>query len=585
MFSFRSWFQSKPEPAPPTPPKAPREPDNISQYFSTHLMRSAQERAAVLEDPFYALELTTPEDFKIFDDSGMDEISGTTTQPAKAAFRIGRQILPDNLFFWYVTQSFIGYQACAFVSQQWLVDRCCSMKGRDAVRNGWQLAFDDGVEVDPKISKRIEKLDKKFKLKKNLEISDKFKNVFGISHVLFKVDSDDPDYYQKPFNPDGIRPGSYKGMSRVDPYWISPLLTTEAVENPDSESFYDPTYWTISGQKYHKSHFVILRGPEVADILKPSYLYGGLPLSQRIIERIYAAERTANEAPQLALSKRLVIRYISELSQAVANQGKFEEAMNVLSEWRDNYGVFVDDIDNKIEQQDTSLADLDNVIMTQYQIVAGIAGIPSTKLMGTSPKGFNATGEHEIKIYHEELESIQENDLTPIIDRHHLCLMRSHIALLLPNKKPLTVDIVWNPLSVLTDKEQAETSELKARTYQTLQSTGAIDEYDIRDALIKDESSLMSGIESVERPDALTELELPEPAPTGGYGLDDDAPPDDEEITRLSRTKDRVRRGGDAWNVYSKTGKKLDGPFKTKEDAERRLTEIEAHKQTGKPRG
>ena len=518
MSSFLKFWKKKP-PAEPeqkeSKPEEEREPTNISQFFSTHLMMSKQKKAAIMLDPFAAMDLTTPSDFQVFDSKGMDDVTSTNTQPAKAAFRIGRQVLPDDLFFWYVTQSFIGYQACAFVAQHWLIDRCCSMKGRDAIRKGFQLVFDEGIEVDPIVTKRIEKWDKKLKLRKLLETADKFKNVFGISHVLFMVDSDDPDYYEKPFNPDGIQPGSYRGMVRVDPYWISPLLTTEAVEHPDSQSFYEPTFWIISGQKYHKSHFVILRGPEVADILKPSYLYGGLPLTQRILERVYAAERTANEAPQLALSKRLVIRYIEKIEQAIANQGKFEEAMAVLAEWRDNFGVFVEDSANKVEQQDTSLSDLDSVIMTQYQIVAGQSGIPATKLMGTAPKGFNATGENEIKMYHEELESIRENDLTPIIDKHHACLMRSHIAATLPDKNPLMIDIEWNPLSVSSDKELAEVGELKARTYQTIQSTGAIDEYDIRGAVVKDKTSPLSGIESVERPEELEELELPEPEPSG----------------------------------------------------------------------
>jgi hypothetical protein len=35
------------------------------------------------------------------------------------------------------------------------------------------------------------------------------------------------DYYEKPFNPDGITEGSYKGISQVDPYWMMPMLTAE----------------------------------------------------------------------------------------------------------------------------------------------------------------------------------------------------------------------------------------------------------------------------------------------------------------------------------------------------------------------
>ena len=74
-----------------------------------------------------------------------------------------------------------------------------------------------------------------------------------------------------------------------------------------------------------ESHFVILRGPEVSDILKPSYLYGGLPLTQLILERVYGAERTANEAPMLALTKRLVVRYMEDLRE---HQQQSQQALN-----------------------------------------------------------------------------------------------------------------------------------------------------------------------------------------------------------------------------------------------------------------
>ena len=512
---FKHWHWDTPRPPASLPEQEEEQDDdkeqdtdkNLSGYFRTHRQVSRGERTRRLARPFPV----TPDKFQTVDSFAQDETDNTTA--AKNAFVVSQQVIPEVLFDWYVSQTFIGYQACALIAQHWLIDKGCSMKGRDAVRNGFKLVFDEGVDVPPAITARLEKYDRKFHLKKRLEQADKFKNVFGISHILFRVESDDPDYYEKPFNPDGIQPGSYKGMNHIDPYWVTPLLTTEAVEEPGSPGFYDPTYWVVSGKKYHRSHFVILRGPEVSDVQKPSYLYGGLPLTQLAMERVYAAERTANEAPQLALTKRLIIRYIDDPEKAIANQGKFEEAMRALSEWRDNYGVYVSSTDDKIEQQDTSLSDLDVTIMTQYQIVAGIFGVTATKLLGTSPKGFNATGDHEIKTYHEELESVQENDLTPIVNRHHLCVMRSHIAPMREDKQPVMVDIQWNPLAVMSEKERAETQEIKGRTYKVIQETGAVDGYDIRDSVIDDDDSLFSGIPAIERPDDPDDLDDIIPSP------------------------------------------------------------------------
>ena len=574
-----SWIHNAlniPKTAPRPLPDKPVRESEFSGWFSTHSNLTHAERQSVIQSAFEV----TPDDFEASDVYGMDSVIDNSSS-AKNMFSIGHSQIPEKLLAWYASQSFIGYQSCALISQHWLINRCCNLKGRDAVRNGFNLVFGDGVDVDPKIYNRVERLNKQFDLKKNITRADKFKNVFGISHILFDIDSPDPDYYEKPFNPDGISPGSYKGMINIDPYWVTPLLTTESVENPGSGSFYDPMYWVVSGRKYHKSHFVTLKGPEVPDLLKPTYLYGGLPLTQLILERVYAAERTANEAPQLALTKRLLIRYMEDLESVALNPDEFERSMTNLSEWRDNYGVYVESNENRIEQQDTSLSDFDSMVMTQYQIVAGQAGIPATKLLGTSPKGFQSTGEHEIKSYHEELESIQHNDLEPIIDQHHKCLMQSHILPNLQSDIPLDISIVWRPLAVMSDKEQAETNDIKSRTAATYANTGAIDAYDIRDSLITDEDSGFSGIEEVERPDDIEALETPEPEPEqqpGGF-TPPDSQVDQQKEPKTTYAQDFVRKENRKWYVYSRKGKKLDGPFNRKYLADNRLREIEAAKE------
>src|SRR5690606_29537617 len=134
--------------------------------------------------------------------------------------------------------------------------------------------------------------------------------------------------------------------------------------------------------------------------------------------------------------------------------------------------------------------DLDTVIMTQYQIVAAIAHVPVTKLMGTTPKGFNSTGEFETKSYHEELETIQTNDLQPLVERHLLILARTNLAPLvkLPPEQ-LDASIDWAPVDSPSAKDYAEINKIKAETDNILQMTGAIDGVDIRARISADPNS------------------------------------------------------------------------------------------------
>ena len=404
-------------------------------------------------------------------------------------------LIPNVQLDWYASQGFIGYQVAAIIAQHWLVDKACSMPAKDAVRHGYDVTINDGTDVDPKVIDFIRQRDKDFKILKNCTEFVHMGRVFGIRVALYRVESNDKDYYLKPFNPDGIKPGSYKGITQIDPYWITPELDISAAADPSAPDFYEPTWWRINGKRVHRTHLAIFRNGYLADILKPTYLYGGVPVPQKVAERVYAAERTANEAPMLAMSKRMTVINV-DMTQATANQVAFEQKMQVWSSFMNNYGVKVVGEAETIEQFDTSLTDLDAVIMTQYQIVAAAANVPATKLLGTTPKGFNSTGDYEESSYHEELESIQENDLNKLVDGHHIRLIRSEVA---PKFgiKPFTTTTNWKPVNSPSAEELADLNAKKADTDMKLVQAGAVDGFDVRQRIIADPDSGYSGIPDI----------------------------------------------------------------------------------------
>lgn len=399
--------------------------------------------------------------------------------------------VPEVQIAWYGKQGFIGYQLCGLMAQHWLIAKACSMPAKDAVRNGWEIATNDGDQLEPDELKFIKKLDVVMKTKFNCIEYIRFGRIFGIRVAKFVVESSDPDYYKNPFNIDAVKPGSYKGISQIDPYWIVPLLTAENVNRPGSIHFYEPEFWQINGETIHRSHLCIYVPESVVDVLKPAYYYGGISIPQKIFERVYAAERTANEAPQMAMTKRLIVMK-TDLSKAMANQTMFDTRMEWWINTMNNYGVKLADTDDAIEQHDTALADLDNLIMTQYQLVAAIADVPGTKLLGTQPKGFNSTGEFEEASYHETLEGVQDNDLTPLLERHYKLI---NVSYLQPKfGKEFDLEIKWNELDAMTALEQAQLNLAKAQTDAALEAMGAIDAADVRNRIITDPDSGYNGM-------------------------------------------------------------------------------------------
>ena len=396
-----------------------------------------------------------------------------------------RGTIPDNVIEWYGSHSFIGYQSCAILAQHWLVMRACVVPAKEAVRKGWELSSQEKEEE----LTQLQKLDKKYKLTKNLVEFVQFGRVFGLRLAMFDVQSTDPDYYEKPFNIDGVTKGSYKGIIQIDPYWVAPILDNNDSTNPSSRTFYEPTYWIINGKKIHRSHLVIMRNVEVPDILKPTYFYGGISTPQLIYNRVYASERTADEAPQLALSKRLNV-YKTDVEAAMSNQQEFEEDLLQWNYYRDNFGIKLIGEDEEIQQFETSLSDLDAVIMSQYQLVASAANIPVTKLLGTTPKGFNSSGAYEEQSYHEELESIQAHDLTPLLERHYQLSIKSDLDIDI-----FDFEIAFESTEAETEEVRATVNLQKAQADQIYLDMGAIDAQMVHDRLVKDKKSGYNGLD------------------------------------------------------------------------------------------
>lgn len=424
------------------------------------------------------------EDFPVFDPNAAD--AAVKTYDGMNGMDAGAySSLPLNaaLTSWYQTQSFIGHQNCAIIAQHWLVGKACSMPIEDTVRNGWELDFgevDDKEKVE-ELMTRVKEIDKRFKTDDVLMEAGKFANVFGIRILIPIIESSDAEYYEKPFNIDGVTEGSFRGWVQIDPMWIFPLLDSVGASDPSSPHFYEPAYWIAGGKRYHRSHLVILRTDEPSDILKPTYMFGGIPLTQRIAERVYAAERTANEAPLLAMSKRTTTLKV-DLAKVAAKKVGFVTRLKEWIHYRDNFNVKVLGKDEDMQETDTSLADLDVVIMTQYQIVAAIAKVPSTKLLGTSPKGFNATGEHEMKSYHELLETLQTTWGDSFLDRHYLLLSKSYLD-------SIVVTHNWKEVDSVGAEAQATIQKTKAETGGMLIDKGVISPDEERQRLRQDKES------------------------------------------------------------------------------------------------
>jgi hypothetical protein len=174
--------------------------------------------------------------------------------PSFKVYENGQNTVSNAVVYWYANQGYIGPQMSGMIAQNWLVNKACAMPGDDAIRKGFNIVTVDGEEMDPEVVKIMKTYDKAYKIIFNMREFIRKGRIFGVRVAMFKVMSTDPEYYEKPFNIDGVTPGSYKGIVQIDPYWTAPMLDGASASQPDTLHFYEPTWWMINGKKVHRSH-------------------------------------------------------------------------------------------------------------------------------------------------------------------------------------------------------------------------------------------------------------------------------------------------------------------------------------------
>ena len=404
----------------------------------------------------------------------------------------GRNI-SDSILSYYASKGFMGYQCYAILGQNKWISKALCMPVKDALRPGFIFTKEEKENEDNTPNNTEEIIQKFNEVSEEMNLNHKLEQwlidsrQFGVAYALPIID--DPEWdLSKPFNIDGVKPGTYKGIKIIDPFWIRPALTSQSAYDVSSIDFFVPDFYMIgNNQAIHKSHLIKIVFKEVPDILKPTYYYGGMSLTQMIYEQVFLAEQTSKEAPKLVQNKRLLIMSGS-LEESVRNTERFENKLKALLEARNNYGVYLTDINENVQQIETSLMEFPELISNQYLLIAGIAEIPYTKFLGTTPKGFNATGEYEMKSYIQMLKSIQEN-FSPLLRRHIELLSMSLYG------EQQDISFKFNEIDMPTEQENAQVNAVQTQTLNSLLESGIVSSEEARKWLKMDENSGFSWID------------------------------------------------------------------------------------------
>lgn len=327
-----------------------------------------------------------------------------------------------------------------------------------------------------------------------------------------------------------IQRGALLGFKPVEPIWTTPYSYNSI--DPFRADFYKPDWWYVLGKQTHSSRLLTFVSRPVPDILKPSYNFSGMSLTQLVEPYVVRWLKTVDSVNRL-ISNFSLTALATNMGSTLEEGGNGSELFKraaLFNQLRDNRGLMLIDKDAEdILQKNTPLAGLSDLQAQAQEHMAAPTHIPLVKLTGITPAGLNANSDGEIKVFYDHVASEQED-----LFRAHLNTVCRVIQLHLWGKVDPKIKAEFIPLDSPTDTELAKMRADDGKRDKDYVDGGVVSPDEVRDRLRNDPNSGYTFLKG----DAPTPL-LDKEHELGQEGADADADRSEEAAQKAhQRAKD-----------------------------------------------
>lgn len=266
------------------------------------------------------------------------------------------------------------------------------------------------------------------------------------------------------------------------------LTLGDEVRDPAEPLFGQPQHFQLDypdgrvAAKVHPSRVVCFKGNELPDGAMGGDAYAwfwGDPLLLAVRDALAAHDTTTGSIAALMNEAKVDVIHIPGLMNSMSSS---EYERKLLE--RFTLANYIKSITNALlldggdggegtgetwETRQMKFEGLPDVQRTMFQLVAGAADIPATRLIGQAPVGMNATGESDTRNYYDMLSSLQESDLRPVLAPVDEWLIMSATG-----RRDQSIYYEWNPLWQMTPTEKADRDKKVAETAQIYANMGAV---------------------------------------------------------------------------------------------------------------
>lgn len=390
-----------------------------------------------------------------------------------------------------VTTQFMGWGVLSFLATNGIVQNIINSIAGDSTSKWGKIINTSNDDLTDEI-KQLEQAMADFNIRKLFNEVAQKTVLFGGCQLYAKIKGDE-DVLNTEFilSDKSIGKGDVRYFRVVEPLYSSAYDFNSS--DPLAKNFYEPQMWNIMGQEVHTSRLMRFNMNDTPIILKPQYMFYGISLIQLCLSKIAGFEETYNNVLQIMAKYNVNVlktsaSALSNVLDGNANSGdvdSIQARIQLFNKLRTNFGtLLLDKESEEWEQFNMNLTTLDKLVNQNLELISAYARIPATKLFGTSPQGFNATGKHELINYYDMLTQFQENVLQNNMNRVMEYLQLTTLGKLYPELK-----FVWNPLHEASETDQSTINLNDAQRISTLVASEILTQEEAREYLANNEKS------------------------------------------------------------------------------------------------
>lgn len=308
----------------------------------------------------------------------------------------------------------LSYAECAFLASDSIINNAITKYSNEILRKGGNIVINcDDMDIKESLREKVENRLKELDFFSVLSEAIKTSLAFGGALIFIDINAEDlsePLYDKAKI----MSKNKIQGLRVVPPY----LCGASDVEtaNPLNADFMKPKKWFISGNAgvVDSSRVIPLIVFDAPSLIKPLFNFFGISLTQFMKSYVASADIARQSLSDMLL------RFRSEIIKSDLIKINPTEAVSrakAINKQKNNNALILLTKDEEYIQSITPLSGLDKLIAQLQENVAVSARLPSVKLLGLTPSGFNATGDFDLASYYDEIMSLQNSVIKPVVEQ------------------------------------------------------------------------------------------------------------------------------------------------------------------------